>query len=100
MRQAARVTLVSGQSDAVEAIRTGDFHIIILNLLLPGESAFAVADFASYRSPETRVIFVTDTTFFSDGSIFQYIPNACACVGTAVPPDDLCAMVEHYGAMA
>ena len=37
--------------------------------------AMAVADFASYRRPEARVIFVTNTSFFSDGSIFAHSPS-------------------------
>jgi hypothetical protein len=43
------------------------------------------------------VIFVTDTTFFSDGSIFAITPNARALVRTSAPPEDIAAMVEHYG---
>ena len=74
-----------------------DADILILNLLLSDGSALAVADYASYRLPETRIIFVTNTTFFSDGSIFSFAPNACAFVQTATPPEDLAAMVEHYG---
>jgi hypothetical protein len=65
-------------------------------LVIEGGSAFAVADFASYRRPDARVVFVTNTTFFSDGSIFQHIPNACAFVPTETPPEDLVAIVEHY----
>jgi hypothetical protein len=52
---------------------------------------------ASYRQPGAKVIFVTDTTFFSDGSIFRHIPNACAFIRAETPPDDLVAIVEHYG---
>ena len=99
-RQDVQVQLVDNQQSAVETIRSRKPQVIILNLHLPGESAIAIADFAGYRSPRSRVIFVTDTTFFSDGSIFKFIPNACACVRSAVPPYDLCAMVEHFGARA
>lgn len=74
------------------------YDIIVLDLVLDNGSALAVADFASYRRPDARVIFVTNTSFFSDGSIFAHSPNACAYVQSETPPEDLAAMVEHYAA--
>lgn len=95
-RQGASVQLVATQEEAILALYNTDFNIIVLDLVLEEGSALAVADFASYRRPETRVIFVTNTTFFSDGSIFAHSPNACAYVQSNTPPEDLAAMVEHY----
>ncbi|MFQ6553575.1 response regulator transcription factor [Aestuariibius insulae] len=86
------------QAEAVAAIRDGAFDAIVLDLVLTDGSAFAVADYASYRLPEARVIFVTNTTFFSDGSIFNHMPNACAFIESQTPPEDLAAIVEHYAA--
>lgn len=94
------VELAVSQADAIEILREQDINVIILDLVLQEGSAFAVADFASYRHPGSKVIFVTNTTFFSDGSIFRHIPNACAFVQSHTPPDDLAAMVEHYGVSA
>lgn len=98
LRQGAEVRLTSGQTEAVRALHGTEFDIIVLDLVLTEGSALAVADFASYRSPDTRVIFVTNTSFFSDGSIFAHSPNACAYVQSATPPEDLAAMVQHYAA--
>lgn len=97
-RQGAEVTLVHSQEEAILALYGTDFEIIVLDLVLEGGSALAVADFASYRRPDARVIFVTNTSFFSDGSIFAHSPNACAYVQSGTPPEDLAAMVEHYAA--
>jgi DNA-binding NtrC family response regulator len=91
------VQLAVSQSEAIAVLRDQDINVIILDLVLQDGSAFAVADFASYRNPDSKVIFVTNTTFFSDGSIFRHIPNACAFVQSHTPPDDIAAMVEHYG---
>lgn len=99
-RQDASVCLVSSQPEAIDALQCDDFDIIVLDLVLHEGSALAVADFASYRRPEARVIFVTNTSFFSDGSIFSHSPNACAFVQSRTPPEDLVAMVEHYGKTA
>lgn len=95
-RQGAHVSLSVSQEDAIANLHSGDFDVIVLDLVLEQGSALAVADFASYRRPEARVIFVTNTSFFSDGSIFAHSPNACAFVQSSTPPEDLVAMVEHY----
>lgn len=96
-RAGCHVVLATDQAQATECLTEQGVDVIILDLVLGQGSAFAVADFASYRQPDAKVIFVTNTTFFSDGSIFQHIPNACAFVQTETPPEDLTAMVEHYG---
>lgn len=95
-RQGGQVVLVHSQEQAIAELCRIEFQIIVLDLVLEGGSALAVADFASYRCPTARVIFVTNTTFFSDGSIFAHSPNACAFLQSSTPPEDLVAMVEHY----
>ncbi len=92
----ACVRLVHNQEDAIAAIQAHDPDVIILDLVLQDGSALAVSDFASYRAPKARVIFVTDTSFFSDGSIFNLAANARGFVPSSIRPDDLTAMVEHY----
>ena len=91
------VSVASCQDDAIDHLSENDTNILIMNLVLERGSALAVADYASYRLPEARVIFVTNTTFFSDGSIFSFAPNACAYVPSSTPPDDIAAIAEHYG---
>jgi len=98
-RHGAAVTLVENQETAILALYADDYDIIVLDLVIKEGSALAVADFASYRRPDARVIFVTNTSFFSDGSIFAHSPNACAYVQSGTPPEDLAAMVEHYAGM-
>ena len=91
------VTLVHAAADAFTSIETSRFDVIVLDLVLAEGSAFAVADLAQFRQPDANVVFVTDTTFFSDGSIFSHAANARALVKTATPPKDLAAIVHHYG---
>lgn len=91
------VIRAQGQKEAIAYLGTDVIDMIILDLVLQDGSALAVADYASYRLPDARVIFVTNTSFFSDGSIFSLVPNACAFVRTGTPPEDLAALVEHYG---
>lgn len=92
--------VVQDQDSAIVRLQEQFYPIIILDVVLDGGSAIAVADFASFRHPDARVIFVTNTSFFSDGSIFQLCANACAFVPIATQPEDLAAMVEHYAKTA
>jgi DNA-binding NtrC family response regulator len=90
------VTLVDDQEQAIAHFTDDCPEIIILDLVLVDGCALAISDFASYRCPNAQVIFVTDTTFFSDGSIFAHAQNACAYLQSNTPPEDLAAMVGHY----
>lgn len=96
-RAGTDVVLVGSQDDAVSAIRDQGFSVLILDLVIEGGSALAVADYAGFRRPEMKVIFVTRQSFFSDGSIFNHASNACAMIQPDTSPDDLAAVVEHYG---
>ncbi|MCW3780512.1 response regulator transcription factor [Defluviimonas salinarum] len=96
-RFATDVHLADGQAAAVSFLDREPADVIVLDLVLAEGSALAVADYASYRHPASRIVFVTNTSFFSDGSIFRHIPNACAFLPSATPPEDLAAVVEHYG---
>lgn len=97
-RQGVEVFCAASTSDAIRLVRQNEIDVIILDLVLEDGSAMAVADYACYRRPDARVIYVTSTTFFSDGSVFAHMPNACGYVPTSTPPGDLAAMVDHLGA--
>ncbi|MEM5476195.1 response regulator [Pacificibacter sp. AS14] len=96
-RHGVSVQCTLGQTSAIEHLQLNSVDLIVLDLVLDDGSAFAVADYANYRYPDTPVIFVTNSTFFSDGSIFQHMANARAFITSEVDPADLTAMVEHYG---
>lgn len=99
-RQGATTALVTGEDDAVARLQEELFDVLILDLELEGGSALAVADYARYRQPEAQVIFVTSSSFFSDGSIFNLCTNACALIQADTAPDDIAAMAEHYARTA
>jgi DNA-binding NtrC family response regulator len=97
-RQGLEVRVAHTQAQAATALDTQEFEVIVLDLILEEGSALAIADLASYRYPDTKLIFVTDTAMFSDGSIFAHCANACAFLQSDVPPEDLTAVVEYHGA--
>ncbi|MEL6641612.1 MAG: hypothetical protein AAFP98_09915 [Pseudomonadota bacterium] len=97
-RLGAVVTHVQTATDAIAALQADPFEVIVLDLVLEDGSALTVADFANFSMPQANVVFVTDTTFFSDGSIFSHSANARAFLKTGTPPADLAEIVHHYGA--
>ncbi|HEV8035110.1 response regulator [Yoonia sp.] len=99
-RLEVNVTLVQSAASALDLICGETFDVIVLDLMPAEGCALAVADLVRFRQPRANIVFVTDTTFFSDGSIFNYAANARAFVKTATPPQDLAAIVHHYGTTA
>ena len=96
-RQGLDVHRVGSQDLATAYLSQHQVDVIILDLVLGEGSALAVSDYANYRQPEARVIFVTSTSFFSDGSIFAHSANARMFLPAGTLPEDLAAVVEHYG---
>lgn len=99
-RSGNRVVLRLDQASAMQALEDSTFDVVVLNVLLRGGSAFLISDEVKSRQPDTPVIFVNNTGFFADGSIFALSPNARAYVRPDTPPEDLTAMVEHYARSA
>ena len=96
-RQGGKPVLVTSEKAAIRALQFGPFDVLILDLMMPDASALAICDLATYRRPDIAIIVVTSSSFFSDGSIFELIPNARGFLHAPVLPDDLAALVEHYG---
>ncbi|GHA56198.1 response regulator [Amylibacter ulvae] len=97
-RQGLDVVQALSQDQAMDELRDHDFGALILNLKLPESNVLAISDVATYRNPDIAIILVTADRFFSDGSIFDLVPNARSFVNDQVRPDDLAAMVDHYSA--
>ncbi|WP_371225529.1 response regulator [Roseovarius sp. 2305UL8-3] len=97
VRQGHDVTLAEDQHEASTALETEKYDVVLLDVVLARGSALAVGDLAAERHPDIQIIFVTSTSFFSDGSIFNLNPNACAFLQSDTPPEDLTAVIEHYG---
>ena len=96
-RQGIETALATTETDAVAHLQQSSVDVLIVDIVLDEGGALAVADFASFRQPAAKVIFVTNTSFFSDGSIFRHCANACAFLQADTPPEDIAAMAQHYG---
>lgn len=95
-RQGIACMLATAEAEAYVALRSREFDALVLDMELPEGEAFRVADFASYRNPDIPIIAVTARGFFSDGAIFQLIPNARGLLRAPLRPEDMAALVEHY----
>lgn len=95
-REGCTVAVAHTQDAATEALRLARYEALVLDLELPGASTIAITDLATYRNPDIAIIVVTASRFFSDGSIFELIPNARTQLSAPVEPADLAAVVGHY----
>jgi CheY-like chemotaxis protein len=96
-RMGLSVLFAEDSMSAIDVISRQPITLIVLDLGLPGGDAMTVADYAGYRRPDARVVFVTASRFFSDGSLFNFSRNACAVLPSATQPEDLAVMVDHFG---
>jgi DNA-binding response OmpR family regulator len=96
-RQGAEVTLCRDATAALDALEERMFDVVVLDLLLDQGNGLTVADIAAFRQPQASVICVTDSGFFSDGSIFNHCATARLTLNRTTPPDELAAIVTHYG---
>lgn len=94
-REGIETMLVASQSEALAQLRAQKFDALVLEMVLPDGGAIAIADFAAYRMPDVPVITVNSSSFFSDGSIFQLLPNVHSVMQAPIEGEDLAAMVSH-----
>ncbi len=96
-RQGADVVCSYDEDTALQTLDQTRVDVIVMNVHLENGNALALADYAAFRAPHARVIFVTNSSFFSDGSIFNLARNAHAFIPDQTPVDDLTALVEFHG---
>ncbi len=92
-----RPILVHDDETALNHLRGHGPDVIVIDLDLPEAGATAVADYVAYRHPNCRIVLVTASSFFSDGSIFALSPNVCAFLPALTSPEDIAAVVEFHG---
>jgi DNA-binding NtrC family response regulator len=94
-RNGVESRLATDTEQAIAALQEEDFDALVLEVVMPSGSSLAVADFAQFRKPDIPIIAVTKSSFFSDGSIFDLIPNARGFIRAPLRPSDLVAYIEH-----
>ncbi|PWJ22468.1 hypothetical protein [Jannaschia seohaensis] len=91
-----RAEVAQSQAQAVAKMFVLRPAVVLIDLGLTDGSPLAVADFVSFRHPKARVIFVSDTAMFSDGSLFQHCANVHAHVARGMAEPDMVALIAHH----
>ena len=84
------------QAAAIRVLRERTVALVVLNLDLPEDGAFAVAEFASYARPGAKVLFVSASDRLADGSVFGHAANACGFLGADSRPEDIAAIAAYH----
>lgn len=91
------VTLALSHEEAFDRLEEQLFDVLIFDPALAG-GGLAVADMATFRNPDIKILAVTRSSFFSDSTVFDLIPNARAVLRQPVRPEDLAAYMEYFDA--
>lgn len=94
-RLGLQVMRTPDQDQAMAMLAETHFSVVVVNTD-EMDGKIGISDYCSYRWPSTRVLLVTNSSFFSDGLVFGVSPNTCAVIPQSTPPSDLAAMVCHY----
>lgn len=98
LRQQIDVECACDAAHAIDLLECQRFDVVVLNAAFDDRKSIALADYVAFRLPQARVVFVTASTFFSDGSIFNLTTNAHACVSADIPSEDLVNVIAFHGA--
>jgi CheY-like chemotaxis protein len=95
-RQGLDVRVATDPQAALAALRSAPFDALVLDVEL-GADAITVADLAAFHHPGLPIIAVTARSFFSDGAVFELIPNTRGLLPASPRLPDMAALVTHYG---
>ncbi|NNU79600.1 response regulator [Halovulum dunhuangense] len=95
-RSGFSVKVATSPADAEYQLASADFDVLVVEPELEGHGGLSVADMATFRNPEIRILAVTASSFFSEGTIFDLIPNARGVLRTPVRLEDLGAYIDHF----
>ncbi|MEM9715753.1 MAG: hypothetical protein AAF826_04475 [Pseudomonadota bacterium] len=92
------VTTAETADAAMEKLTLMRFDTMVINMGLPGGTALSVSDYAIFKNPDIRIVAVSSDKFFSDGTLFKFIPNLRSHLADSVHVEDMSATVAHYAA--
>ena len=95
-RRDHKVYVACSLVEAEERLDVQAFDMLIINSACFGQDACSIVEYAVFRNPRLSVIAVTSDAFFSDGSLFEHLPNLRSHLPKPVAIDDLSAVVDHY----
>lgn len=94
-RRGLSAQLATSLKEAMDVLSMESFDALIFDPAT-SDGALPLADFATYRNPNIKILAVTASMFFSDRTVFSLIPNARGVLRQPVRPEDLAAYMEHF----
>jgi DNA-binding response OmpR family regulator len=92
------VDRVTSSSQAIDRLQVAKYSVVIIGADDAVIGSISLTNVIGFRSPTSKVIFVSNDQFFSDGSIYQLLSNDCIHLPANAKPEDICAYVSHYSA--
>lgn len=95
-RKGAIIAQAASQNEAASFLVSFSFNVIIIDIQFDNCKALGIAELADFRQPDAKVIFVSDSSIFSDGSLYHQFSNVCGYLPRGTPPKDIASLVEYY----
>lgn len=90
-----KVVAVSKCEDAIAALKRQVPDVMVLDLMIGLDMSMNVASYAAYAAPEAEIIFVTGSTLFPSGELFEMVDNARWILRKPVKVADFTRLIDH-----
>ena len=91
------VTVTHRNDDAIAVMTESKFDLLVVDLLIDGETSIPVLDFANFTLPKAEVILITGSGLFPRGEMHYSISGVSYRIQKPVKLGDLVSLVEHFG---
>ena len=90
------VTIAYRNAEAIAILGNQAFDLLIVDLMIAGETSIPVLDFANYARPDAEIILVTGSGLFPRGEMHYAISGVSYRVQKPVNLNDLVHLVAHF----
>jgi DNA-binding response OmpR family regulator len=89
------VIACSTVESAMNALRTKQVDVLVLDLVIGDTNSLGLAQFAGYAAPDAEIILVTGSGRFAQGEVLAEYPGINWMLRKPVAIGDLEALIEH-----
>lgn len=97
-QKGAVIAHATSREEAASFLIGLSFDVILIDSQFDNGKALGIAELADFRQPEAKMIFMSDSTIFSDGSIYRQFSNLCSYLPRSTHPQDIAMLVEYQAA--
>ncbi len=85
------VTCANSVHQAVDCVRSCAPELLVMELMVDGQTALPVADYAAFACPEAEIVMIVQGGLFAHGELYQIAPNLAWVLRD---PEDTAALVD------